>query len=295
MLTRWIALTIALVILALLAGLVAAAVAPWHAANELLCEVATDAEHEKQRPAAAQESTPAPACSVARRLKGALGFFDMHGEAFTALFTIVLAISTILLWSATQQLWLAGERQIEIAKEAALAAGDAARTARDSVEVSRDVATAARDSVDVARDTAARQLRAYVSIRNCKVNHLFTEGQRPIINYEVVNDGQTLATDMKLTAEVYFADKTGNEHTNFIKESADWGFVGPGRLAEFSLNGPTPDDAMIGMLKDGKRFLFCTIQVEYGDTFGASHKVIHPARTEREDPELVNAGRGSAT
>jgi hypothetical protein len=48
-----------------------------------------------------------------------VGSFDEHNGAFTALFTIVLSISTIGLWRATNKLWEAGERQIEVAGRSA--------------------------------------------------------------------------------------------------------------------------------------------------------------------------------
>lgn len=40
---------------------------------------------------------------------------DAHNGALTAIFTIVLAVSTIFLWWATKGLYEAGEKQLEIA------------------------------------------------------------------------------------------------------------------------------------------------------------------------------------
>ena len=45
-------------------------------------------------------------------------FFDTHNGAFTALFTIGLAISTILLWRATRNAALGSERAANIAEQA---------------------------------------------------------------------------------------------------------------------------------------------------------------------------------
>ena len=45
-------------------------------------------------------------------------FFDAHNGAFTALFTIILAISTILLWRATRDAARGGERAANIAEQA---------------------------------------------------------------------------------------------------------------------------------------------------------------------------------
>jgi hypothetical protein len=46
------------------------------------------------------------------------GFFEEHGEAVTAAFTIVLAISTIMLWTSTRNVAIAGRNTAKIAERA---------------------------------------------------------------------------------------------------------------------------------------------------------------------------------
>lgn len=65
---------------------------------------------------------------------------DKHGEAITALFTVVLAISTILLWLETRRISKAGERQIAVAQAAANAAENAVTESSKMLAHARDVA-----------------------------------------------------------------------------------------------------------------------------------------------------------
>jgi len=49
-------------------------------------------------------------------------FIGDHDKSFVAAFTVILALSTIGLWLATNRLWEAGEKQIRVAAAAAEAA-----------------------------------------------------------------------------------------------------------------------------------------------------------------------------
>jgi hypothetical protein len=67
-------------------------------------------------------------------------FLERHDKSVIGAFTIVLAISTIGLWLATNKLWRAGERQIELAREASSAQS---RDMRDSICIAKRAADAA--------------------------------------------------------------------------------------------------------------------------------------------------------
>jgi hypothetical protein len=100
--------------------------------------------------------------------------FDEHGEAVTAAFTIILALSTIALWLSTRELWRVTDR-----------------TLRHS------------------EDTAQRQLRAYISIitgasfRQGSVRGLRFEF-RPVIK----NVGQTPAYHVNIVSGIQFISLT---------------------------------------------------------------------------------------
>ena len=76
-----------------------------------------------------------------------------HNGAVTALFTIVLAISTIGLWSATKKLYDAGERQLEITREAA-GKGQSRETAL-SLKLTEEPVKAANLSAEAAKEQVA--------------------------------------------------------------------------------------------------------------------------------------------
>jgi hypothetical protein len=102
---------------------------------------------------------------------------EESGEAVIAVFTIVLAFSTILLWLATERLYEAGEAQRKHAETvAAQQASDmkvslaaAQRSADAAVEFARgirSVATATDETAEVMARTARKQLRAYVFVES---------------------------------------------------------------------------------------------------------------------------------
>lgn len=100
--------------------------------------------------------------------------FEHHDKAVTALFTLVLAISTVGLWVATFFVWRSGEKQI-----------------------------------DLARQNATRQLRAYLSLTKFRVTGTrFAVGDRPALSWQLENNGLTPAYDVviKIDAVIVPAD-----------------------------------------------------------------------------------------
>src|SRR5947209_8462457 len=76
-----------------------------------------------------KENCTALAGPVLITLDAIVSFFEGHGEAVTAVFTIVLAAFTGTLWWSTDKMWRAGEQQIVLAKKAAKAAKRSAKMA----------------------------------------------------------------------------------------------------------------------------------------------------------------------
>jgi hypothetical protein len=134
----------------------AAAFTPWQEVGQVLCEQAAatyGGKGENSQAAPAPPSAgPSAECDGFQMTRGVLSFFDSHGEAITALFTVVLALSTIALWNATRRLWLAGERQTDLTRESIQVAAASAEAARSGVEHARQTANRARDvAINAAR------------------------------------------------------------------------------------------------------------------------------------------------
>jgi hypothetical protein len=107
----------------------------------------------------------------------AVGHFTAeNGEAITALFTIVLAGSTIFLWRATEKLYETGENQIAAAADAA------AKQAIDTA-TSLGLAKDAADAAKTAADAADRSARTAVGV------------ELPILHVESVSAGSELTTE----------------------------------------------------------------------------------------------------
>ncbi|MGY3137193.1 hypothetical protein ACVWZM_007875 [Bradyrhizobium sp. USDA 4501] len=67
------------------------------------------------------------------------GFLEHHDKSVVGGFTIVLAISTIGLWLATNKLWRAGERQFELLAQTA---ADQSRDMGASIAIAKNAADA---------------------------------------------------------------------------------------------------------------------------------------------------------
>jgi hypothetical protein len=115
---------------------------------------------------------------------------DDNDKAVVAGFTIVLAISTIGLWLATNNLWEAGERQLEL-----LAKTSAAQT-RD-MEASIN---AANEANQLNRQNASADRRPWLAITNIDV-HLMKPSSGGMLDitfsYSVENFGKTPATRVR--------------------------------------------------------------------------------------------------
>jgi hypothetical protein len=91
-----------------------AEVLSWHPVPDLsLCLI--QAEHSEQATNHDEKKyCPAFHTGIIASLDAVDGFLERHDKSVVGGFTIVLAISTIGLWLATNRLWFAGERQLEL-------------------------------------------------------------------------------------------------------------------------------------------------------------------------------------
>jgi hypothetical protein len=183
--------------------------------------------------------------------------FDNHGEAVIALFTIVLAISTIGLWRSTRKLWEAGEKQIAVA---AFAANSSEQSAR-----------AAHRAAAIMDQTAERQLRAYVVVTHAKVTNF--EGM-PEFYLEYQNAGQTPAYDLVARVAVHLADWPLTEIPPLDMEGiASSVILGPSLHGHTTINPdralPEPDLAAI---RSGGKAVYFHGLITYRDSFGTNRE-----------------------
>ena len=182
-------------------------------------------------------------------------FFDKHSEAVTALFTIVLAISTIGLWSATRRLWLSGEKQIRFAQAAATAATLSA--------------SAAQASVDEARKTAQAQLRAYITITKHKALHYrLWVGHVIVPCFTIKNRGQTHAHDVRVTIMARYDSPVAAKTLKLASNPSPTFTLAPGEKSTFTADLPSLDEQLIADLENGTKVLILLGEVLYTDAFG---------------------------
>jgi hypothetical protein len=196
--------------------------------------------------------------------------FAEHGEAVTAAFTVVLAVSTIGLWNATRQLWKAGERQIELA--------------RLTAEAAQASAEASRSAVKQAEQTAERQLRAYVTITKHKASRYHTTLGNVIIPcFTIMNRGHTPAHDVTVTIMARY-DLADRAKTLELEADPSGPFtLVPGEKTTMTGDLPPLDEDLITALNSGSKVLILLGEVRYTDVFG------NPQRTRMRASSNKNA------
>lgn len=192
----------------------------------------------------------------------AVGYLNDNGAAVTAIFTIVLAFSTVGLWQATYRLWDAAERQMELTRQVAVA-GKAS-------------AEAAKEAVDLGRVTAEHQLRAYISTHSFTIPiGLVDQNGRIDLHYMIKNDGQTPANNVVIHYGLWLAAPDEKpEWRDFSMRSGSFNLA-PGRSIR---NGavlmlPLGNDQW-NRLRSRALHLHFFGQVDYTDVFG------HPRKTQ---------------
>jgi hypothetical protein len=132
---------------------------------------------------------------------------ERHDKSVVGGFTVVLALSTIGLWLATNKLWKAGERQLELLRSTSLAQSFDMRA---SIRAATDAVQNGIDANQIAITNSEQQLRAYVTATNVNlvlhrgpgrmspVGNVVLDG--PVHTYRLSailrNGGQTPATNV---------------------------------------------------------------------------------------------------
>jgi hypothetical protein len=153
-------------------------------------------------------------------------------KAVVAGFTIVLAISTIGLWLATNRLWAAGERQL--------------------VHLG---------------DTAERQLRAYIGIDNVIMTEV-EEGKKPKLSLRVRNYGQTPAYRLCNWGAAVVAATTPLKSSFQTKDYSGKMVLDPDGVitSRFEKNEPlTPEEFQA--IRSGSVKLYWLVRYKYRDAF----------------------------
>jgi hypothetical protein len=114
-------------------------------------------------------------------------FLEHHDKSVVGGFTIVLAISTIGLWLATNKLWAAGERQFELLAQTSAAQS---RDMKESLRIAEKSADVSLASINLSEGTAERQLRAYITPAGAVI---FAKDTDCRLHIKFVNSGQTPA------------------------------------------------------------------------------------------------------
>jgi hypothetical protein len=189
-------------------------------------------------------------------------FLHNNGEAITATFTVVLAISTIGLWLATNRLWKAGERQLDMIAQSITAAKTSAEAATDQVGLSR----LALISVE----------RAFVFLREIEI---YPATDKSMISFlpRWENSGQTPARNLQNMANWYYFVPDMPDNFDFSDQCdkvPSWITIGP--KATIFMSFLEIDRERIDGVIDGKGKLYIWGWAEYDDVFPESR----PHRTE---------------
>jgi hypothetical protein len=94
---------------------------------------------------------------------------ERHDKSIVALFTVILAVSTIGLWFAVVRLWDAGQRQLKLIRHIA---DEQSTNMKASISVAERSAIAAQQSADA----VVSQLRASVHVVEARINEITNEG-----------------------------------------------------------------------------------------------------------------------
>jgi hypothetical protein len=169
-------------------------------------------------------------------LKRADGLISRHDKSIVAVFTVVLAFSTIGLWISTNRLWEAGEHQLTHLRE-----------------------------------TADRQLRAYIYIEKTNFEHTVTGDWK--IGFRIKNFGQTPAHNVKLTSIVSAVDRNGGNPEIPIPVNVEslGSFAPGGDFLEFeeSPNGIVT----LAEINEGQKAIFLTGEITYDGVLDSVRRV----------------------
>jgi hypothetical protein len=180
-----------------------------------------------------------------------------YGEAVTAAFTVVLAISTILLWRSTDKLWQAGERQMELI---AASGSQQSRDMQASIKVAQNAAKAAAKSADTAERGVVAADRAWIKIDVAPVGNLIFGEEKIELRVKITfkNVGRSPATNvtqnMEMLADAGEAANKADDWTrrgHYLTGLISLGFVlFPEQEFSFEVTLATPTAGFVARIAD---------------------------------------------
>jgi hypothetical protein len=204
--------------------------------------------------------------------------FDVVSTVITAIFTVVLAVSTALLWKETKDLRNFAQEQSNDMKASIAEAARAATAMRDVANAVSANAKAANESLAVFKDANTRQMRAYLAVglggvvkQDTTTNYRFevrmtlqNVGNTPA--YKVVTNTQVdvlpfpLPQDFQLPPFVETGSSANvGPHQNFIMTGV------AGRIYS--------DDEINEIQFGSKKRLYVYGRVHYEDAFGVVRQI----------------------
>ena len=138
--------------------------------------------------------------------------FEDHGEAVTAAFTVVLAISTIGLWWASLRLWEAGDAQLRHMEQTAEA---------QAADMQASIAQARR-SAALAQSMLATEQRPWVSFASVEPQDDLSydaNGARISLRFVLANTGRAPAQRVWVSAQAFAMGASGTSDPVSIQEA----------------------------------------------------------------------------
>ena len=173
------------------------------------------------------------------------GFLERHDKSVVGGFTIVLAISTIGLWLATNKLWAAGEKQFSFTQQ----------------------------SIDLARDEFIASHRPVIVVRAVHFNTVMTPNHTIKMRFIATNTGDTEATILTVGAKIVKGQKHVPEIPGeFPALNTKVIILKSGEFSEWTFETDfvvTPGDFSAIQVKS--LIIFCVGFVQYRDSLGAGH------------------------
>jgi hypothetical protein len=204
--------------------------------------------------------------------------FDVLATIITAIFTVVLALSTVLLWKETKDLRNFAQQQSEDMKASIAEAARAADAMRDVAKAVAANAEAANDTLALYKDANIRQNRAYLTVglggvvaQTKETNYRFE------VRMTLQNVGNTPAYNVRSNAHADLLPiplPNDFQFPAFVPEISGTSTMGPHQSNFFTAiaNRIYSDDEVHEMEFGPNKQLYVYGTVTYEDAFGISRK-----------------------
>jgi len=218
--------------------------------------------------------------------------FEGHGEAVTAAFTVVLAISTLGLWWASLRLWEAGDAQLRHMAQTAEA---------QAADMQASIAQA-RKTAALAQNMLATEQRPWVSFGSVEPQDDLSydaNGARISLRFVLANTGRTPAQRVWLSAQSFVMGAPGAADPVSIQEAQitaaltrqtathRFGHVlFPGQVIERSIVAYVSQQELDQLRARGDQVFFPTViaTIEYEFTFAQGKHITSCIFEVREAP-----------